>query len=313
MAIDSLRSPGNILMYFVQFNTPKVICYADPKAFERRAKRWLSLREGENIYLWGILQDLMSKSPAAQQAYFTVEEDQMILAAGILNNGILCMTWAPHEVFQVVAEFAVNNRWAVSHVAAPATTAYYVAKAYAERTGQRLEIDRGERIYQLARNKYEVPAQGRLEVATAQDRPWVREWVQGFIEEAQYETAGRGVDEIVEALVGPRLLYLWKSPQPVSMAAWVTPTPNGASINFVYTPPEYRGQGYGKAVSAALGAQMLASGLKYCFILTDVEDQRSNGVYQSIGARTLCEFSRCMICPKVTADEGRTHSGFCRA
>jgi uncharacterized protein len=287
-------------MYFVQFNAPQVISYADPKAFERRAKRWLTIREGENIYLLGILQDLVSKGPQPNQAYFTVEEDQAILAAGILNRDVLCMTWAPPEVFAVVADHAVNARWVIQHVGAPAHIAYFVAKGYADRTGQRVEIGRGERIYQLSKSKYMLPQQGRLEVAKPEDRAFVKEWARGFIEEANYEMGGRSIDDVVEALVGPRLLYLWKSPQPVSMAGWVSPTPNGASINFVYTPPEYRGQGYGKAVSAALGAQMLASGLKYCFILTDIDDERSNGVYRSIGARTLCEFLRCTISPKAS-------------
>jgi uncharacterized protein len=292
------RQSWNILMYFVQFNTPKVISYADPKAFERRAKRWLTIREGENIYLLGVLQDLISKGPQPNQVYFTVEEEKAILAAGILKNGILCTTWAPPEVFAVVAEHAVIERWVIEHVGAPAHIAYFVAKGYADRTGQQVRVGRGERIYQLSRNVYVLPQQGRLEVATPQDRSMVKEWVEGFIEEAGYEVGNRRVDDVVEALIAPRLLYLWKSPQPVSMAAWVSPTPNGASINFVYTPPEFRGQGYGKAVSAALAAQMLASGLKYCFILTDIGDERSNGVYRSIGARTLCEFLRCSVCPK---------------
>jgi predicted GNAT family acetyltransferase len=139
----------------------------------------------------------------------------------------------------------------------------------------------------------------------------VKEWVAEFVEDANFELGRRSLDDVVDALVAPRLLYLWKSPDPVSMAAWVAPTQHGASINFVYTPPEFRGQGYGKAVSAALGAQMLASGLKFCFILTDIGDQRSNAVYQSIGARTLCEFLRCTIRPKVSAPKITGHKQGC--
>jgi predicted GNAT family acetyltransferase len=168
---------------------------------------------------------------------------------------------------------------------------------YAQRTGQSARLGRAERVYQLARNYYALPSQGHLEVATPVDRPLVREWVEGFVQEAAYEMEGHTLDGIVEALIGPRLVYLWKSPRPVAMAAWIPSSRWGANINFVYTPPEFRGQGYGKAVSAALGAQMLASGLRYCFILTDVDDTRTNALYQSIGARTLCEFTRCTILP----------------
>jgi uncharacterized protein len=287
-------------MYLVQFNAPKVITYTDPRAFEKRAKRWLAMREGENSYLLGMLPEMVAQGPRPTQAFLTVEEDQDLVAAGVFKNNILCLTWATHEVFDAVADHAVNSRWRVAHVCAPGHVAYFVGKAYADRIRHSVEIDRGERIYQLARVTYPLPENARLEVATPADRPLVREWVQSFIEEANFEKGVRTFDEITDGLINPRLLYLWKSPHPVSMAAWVSPTPNGASINFVYTPPQFRGQGYGKAVSAALGAQMLASGLKYCFILTDIHDQRSNGVYQAIGARTLCEFLRCTIRPKIS-------------
>jgi uncharacterized protein len=286
-------------MYIVQFNAPRVVTYADPRAFDRRALRWLSIREGENSYLLGLLPDLVAGGAQLGLVFFTVEEDNVILTAGVrMSNGTVCMTWATHESIDVLVEHFCQANLRIQCIHAPGHVAGYCGHIYAQRTGQRAELGRAERVYQLARNYYALPSQGHLEVATPDDRPWVREWVAGFIEEASFEMEGRTLDGVVDVLIGPRLLYLWKSPEPVSMAAWVAPTPHGASINCVYTPPEFRGQGYGKAVSAALAAQMLASGLRYCFILTDVNDARTNGLYQSIGARTLCEFLRCSIVPK---------------
>jgi uncharacterized protein len=286
-------------MYFVKFNAPRVVVYTDPKAFEQRTLRWLSIREGENSYFLGLLSGLVAGGPAPGQNFFTVEEDNSLLAAGVLTaNRSLCMTWATHEVLETLADFMGNARWNIQHIHGPGHVAGYLGYIYAQRTGQRAELGRAERVYQLARNYYALPSEGHLEVATPEDRPLVREWLEGFIEEVNFEMENRTLDGVIDALVAPRVLYFWKSPQPVSMAAWVAPTPHGASINFVYTPPEFRGQGYGKAVSAALGAQMLASGLRYCFILTDVGDPRTNAMYQSIGARTLCEFMRCSIFPK---------------
>jgi len=87
----------------------------------------------------------------------------------------------------------------------------------------------------------------------------------------------------------------------VSMAGWVCPTANGASISFVYTPPELRGRGYGKAVTAALAGQMLAGGLKFISIRADTDDAQTNAMYQGIGAQTVGEFMRCTIGPPVPA------------
>jgi uncharacterized protein len=286
-------------MYFVNFNAPRIVVFDDPRAFERRAMRWLSIREGENSYFLGLLPQLVTGGVVPGQNFFTVEEDNNLVAAGVvMRTRSLCMTWATHEVLETLVDHICKAQWNIQHIHAPGHVAGYLGHLYAQRTGQRSELGRAERVYQLARNYYALPGEGHLVVATPDDRPLAREWIAGFIEEADFELESHSLDSVLDTLISSRVLYFWKSPEPVSMAAWVAPTPHGASINFVYTPPEFRGQGYGKAVSAALGAQMLASGLRYCFILTDVSDPRTNAMYQSIGARTLCEFMRCSILPK---------------
>jgi ribosomal protein S18 acetylase RimI-like enzyme len=287
-------------MYFVQFDAPRVLSYSDPRTFTDRVKKFLSLREGENSYFLGLLPDLVTKGPVANQEFFIVEEDNAIVAAGVvLPNRVMCMTWATHHVIDALVDHYVKNRLPVAQILAPGHVSGYFGRMFAQRTGGRAELGRGERVYQLARNFY-APSNGHLEVATPADLPLVREWIEEFIREASMEMHDRTVGGLIDSLIARRILYLWKNPNPVSMAAWVAPTPHGASINFVYTPPEFRGQGYAKAVSAALGAQMLASGLRYCFILTDINDVRTNSLYQSIGARTLCEFMRCTITPPET-------------
>ncbi len=282
-------------MYFIQFNAPKVVTFADPKAFEHRVKVWLTSREAENSYFLGHLTELPSIKPANAIQLFTLE-DGSVLAAGVLfPNATLCLTWATQEQVEIIVSHAVAARWPVHSVFGPGHVAWWFARSFAERTGQRAEPGRSERVYQLTRPAYELPSQGHLEVATPADKGFLRDWVESFITEASFETEHRDINTLLDLLIAPRLMYLWKTPEPVAMAAWVAPTPNGASINFVYTPPEYRGQGYGKAVSAALGQQMLASGLRYCFILTDIHDVRSNAVYQAIGASTVAEFMRATI------------------
>jgi uncharacterized protein len=283
-------------MPLVQFNAPRITTYADLKAFDQRAKRWLCMREGENCYLLALLLKL-GGGPVPGLNCFTIEEGGTIQMAGlVLPDHTLCATWATQEMMEGLVDHIGNVGWQIARIHAPGHVALFLAQTYARRTGQRATMERAERVYQLARNFYALPSAGHLEVATAADRPLVRDWMAGFIREAGYELEAT-LDALVETVIGAQCLYLWKSPAPVSMAGWSVSTPHGATINFVYTPPELRGQGYGKAVSAALGAQMLASGLRYCFILTDVKDARTHALYQAIGARTLCELTRWAILP----------------
>jgi predicted GNAT family acetyltransferase len=50
------------------------------------------------------------------------------------------------------------------------------------------------------------------------------------------------------------------------MAACGQPTPHGARIGLVYTPPKYRQKGYASACVATLSQRLLYQGYKYCFL-----------------------------------------------
>ncbi|MGB1286752.1 MAG: GNAT family N-acetyltransferase, partial [Aggregatilineales bacterium] len=51
----------------------------------------------------------------------------------------------------------------------------------------------------------------------------------------------------------------------------------------VYTPPEYRKNGYASAVTAAISQEILNSGRQFCFLFTDMNNPTSNHIYQMIG------------------------------
>ena len=72
---------------------------------------------------------------------------------------------------------------------------------------------------------------------------------------------------VVADAVGRGRLHVWENGEPVSMAAWTGKTPNGVRINFVYTPRELRGKGYGTACVSALTKQQLAAGQRLLLAL----------------------------------------------
>ena len=288
-------------MVVVRFFSPKLIQFQEPKAFDQRVRQWLTFREAENSYFFSQLVELTSGHYLENVRMFTIDDGMSILLAGMLfSNGTLCTTWGTKELVEIIANQAEKENWQISNVFSPGHFSWLLGTELAKRTGRHAEANRAERAFQITRCSFELPPHGHLEVATERDKTLVRDWVEGFVEEAAYEN--KNVDAIVHALITSRLLYLWKCPEPVAMAAWVAPTPNGGSINFVYTPPELRGQGYGKAVSAALAEQMLASGLRYCFVLTDIKDARTNSLYQAIGGISVAEFLRCsLVAPPMTS------------
>ena len=108
-------------------------------------------------------------------------------------------------------------------------------------------------------------------------------WTDAFVAEARITRAGRCVDAIVEDAIKRGRLHVWDDGDPVSMAAWTGKTPNGVRINFVYTPRELRGKGYGTACVKALTKQQLEQGNAFCWLYTDMSSARSPNIFKRIG------------------------------
>jgi len=286
-------------MINVQFSALRGVEYTDPQRYMQHVGRWLCLREAENSYILGSLPAIVAQAalPTGHQSrLFAVQDGDHVLAAAILYpNGCLVLTWATPEMKQALAQTMVRSGCKITSVFGPGHVSWYFSRLWAQYTGQDFAFDRTERVYQLARPTYPLPPTGRLELATTTDRALLTRWLTAFTHEAHYENTA--VANVCESLLTQRQLYLWKDPAPVAMAAWVSPTPHGGCINFVYTPAAQRRQGHASAVVSALAHRMLNQGSRFCFIMTDPTDQRTNGLYQRLGARTLCELLRCLIVP----------------
>lgn len=82
---------------------------------------------------------------------------------------------------------------------------------------------------------------------------------------------------------------LWEDGEPVSLAGWGGMTPNGVRVGPVYTPPGHRPRGYGSAITAAVSAERLASGRRFCCLYTDLANPTSNRIYLDIGYEPVCD------------------------
>lgn len=89
---------------------------------------------------------------------------------------------------------------------------------------------------------------------------------------------------LAHRLRGDHGIRLFERPdgEVVSMAEWGSPTPNGARVYAVYTPPPHRGRGYGAATVAAVTAEVLAT-RRFAFLNTDADNPTSNALYARLG------------------------------
>jgi len=100
----------------------------------------------------------------------------------------------------------------------------------------------------------------------------------------------------IKKRLGKDTHFFWEDGTPVSQAVYGRETPNGAVINFVYTPTQYRGRGYATAVVAELSDSLLKSGKQFCCLFADADNKASCAVYRKLGYYDVCVMEEIRFC-----------------
>jgi uncharacterized protein len=132
---------------------------------------------------------------------------------------------------------------------------------------------------------------GRLRLAQREECHLLATWLSGFERDAlrpsepkSDEAAAR---EKASHLITSGRMFVWDvRGQPVAQAA-ISGTKRVPRITAVYTPPEYRGKGYGSALIAHLSQLQIEAGRKLCCLYADTSNPVANAIYQRIGYRPV--------------------------
>jgi uncharacterized protein len=179
------------------------------------------------------------------------------------------------------------------------------AELWTRQTGMSARTNMRQGVYALEHVERLPAVPGSARVATAADRELALRWWIAFGDEVLHE-GGPG-RENAAAMVDHRLspatggILLWEDEgEPVSLAGWGGPTPNGIRVGPVYTPRELRGRGYATALTAELSQRLLdgrlfAGGRHFCFLYTDLANPTSNAIYERIGYRRVAESAEILF------------------
>ncbi|HEY7597774.1 MAG TPA: GNAT family N-acetyltransferase, partial [Actinophytocola sp.] len=75
----------------------------------------------------------------------------------------------------------------------------------------------------------------------------------------------------------------------VSWAHVGVPKQGMCRIAPVYTPPEFRGRGFGSAATAAVSRWAREAGAEHVLLFTDLANPTANSIYQKIGYRPVLD------------------------
>jgi predicted GNAT family acetyltransferase len=270
--------------------------YDSADAFLDVAQPVLMMAEAENNLLLGVALGIARNPSAARDPYLTTVSDGSgtVACAVHIAPFNLVITRAHRDAIAALARHAFDSIRDLEGVTGPSRSAEDFALAWSKlakvqpmpRT--RLRIHETRKVVDS-----ELPAPtGHFRPAFPADLETLTAWAEVFISDARIP---QPVDArmVVSDAIGRGRLHVWDTGQPVSMAAWTGKTPGGVRINFVYTPRELRGKGYGTACVKALTQQQLEQGSAFCWLYTDVSSAASPNIFKRIGYRPVsdvCEY-----------------------
>jgi len=259
--------------------------------FLKLAEEFLMEHEAENNLILGQALRLARGEPAGSSAvtFYVVEDEGRTLVAGMHNQPYrLVLTRGPGPAIAMIADWAARKKVYFAGVIGIPESVLMFTRAWSKLTPDKQKGGHRMRIYQLEQLKPAAAVSGKLEPAMLADLDLLAQWNIAFTRDVEQPITG-GERALAERAIREGRLFVWRDPQPVSMAAWAGQTPRGVRVNMVYTPPELRRRGYASAAVSALTKKLLESGRKFVFLFTDLKNPTSNKIYQQMGYEAVCD------------------------
>lgn len=221
-----------------------------------------------------------------------VQEDGRIMLVAVCTppHNVILYETGNRPCQKAVLVLATSLReldFPVPGVLAEQGLAHRFAQAYLNSENWKLHVSM--HIMQLDKVSNLVKAPGFMRSIEEEDQFFLPHWRRAFEEDCHLPAQDlRTHTQLLVPLYKERLHFLWEDNFPVAMAAQCRKTENGAVIGNVYTPPQFRGKGYGQALVASLSQLLLNRGNRFCCLFADAENPISCGIYRKIGYRELC-------------------------
>ncbi|MEQ6388452.1 GNAT family N-acetyltransferase [Bacillaceae bacterium S4-13-58] len=158
----------------------------------------------------------------------------------------------------------------------------------AEVWGEPYEVEMDQWIYQITKVTPIPKAPGKLRPVEKPYANLLARWLWQYGQEVQEPMEMERAITMADRFVKEKSAYLWEvNGKPVSMANSSRATKNGASINAVFTPDEYKRKGFATSCVAELTQKLLDQGKTFCTLYTDAANPISNSIYQKIGYQKI--------------------------
>ena len=186
------------------------------------------------------------------------------------------------ESIASLTEQSVLKNWEYSRIAA----CNEIAMAFFSRLKHTYTLEMNQYVYSCSRIQLPCSDDGSLRLVHMDDVETANQMFEGFFVDCwPGAPIPNHLRVMLEKAIEKENVFFWEDCDgtPVSMAAKVRTTTNTASISWVYTFKNHRGNGYGAKATAYLTNRLLKQGYRECNLFTDAANPISNHVYTKIG------------------------------
>ncbi len=250
--------------------------------------------EPTNSLMLGLCEGMVAIPPKNSPLLIRIVKNDETVSAAIQTPPMnLVITYADQQALKVLAEYLKNFDEDLPGVVGPAKESEFFASEWSKIATKQSRLGMGQKIYKLKKVRFPKEIEGSFRAASSKDLEIVFDWIMAFAKESIPASDQRGEVHwraFAQNAVQKQTAHFWvKQDQPVSVAFVSRPTKNGVSVNGVYTPPEFRKNGFASAVVAHLSQKMLDAGKEFCVLYTDLSNPTSNKIYQEIGYQEVSD------------------------
>ncbi len=269
-------------------NDPRVVRHAEARSFLGIA---LPLLERETEAYGGLVAwaRALQKKPGVRATggmFWTVQEGDVAIAFGIQReHGPLVIGDGEPQALVLLAAAIARREAGLPGVLGSRAACEAFAHAWREHTGNVPRLRFHLRNYALAAPPHAVAVPGSARAAGDADAALVVAWLSAFIDEVRVPDDKSGLPASAAVRIRERKLWIWTDRRPRALVGFVRVDATTGRIVTVYAPPEFRGRGYARALTAAVANLLREAGCTRIHLTADCANAASNALYASLGFR----------------------------
>jgi hypothetical protein len=254
---------------------------------------WLNQQPVKNIGIIAPCRQLIAQQlPNSEAAFANLLFNNNIIATAAKPGPKIILSASEPNIKGINLLANYFNQLPVNPVGIMAETT--LAKAFINEYFKSVKRTRVIYLQQLSVLQNITMPQGQMKIADIDDLDCVLTMNSGFFDSVDlFPIKPKSqIEQETIALIKAKKVFLWMLDKtPRCMAAIIRENQYVNFIGHVFTPLEYRNNGFAYGVMHALCKHILDSGISYCGLFTDYGNPISNHIYKKLGFEVLDEYS----------------------